>query len=192
MKILIRLFILSGIILSGFAVNVANAQSQSAPKTATILNIAVLDMASIRRNATVVKNVLGQLRAYRDGFRKRIQKEDTALKSANQELAKKRTLLSPEAFSQERRKFEKKVVEVQRLVQVSKKALDKVNSKAMLEVDKTLNAIIKKIAEKKNLSLILRTDVTILTSRSLDITEDVLKELNVLLPKVQVEKPVLK
>lgn len=192
LKFFVKFIYLSLVVVIGLLGREAHAQNQAAPSKATILNIAVLDLASIRRNATVVKSVLGQLQAYRAEFRTRIQKEDTALKAANQELAKKRTLLSPEAFSQERRKFEQKVVEVQKLVQVSKQALDQVNGKAMLEVDNALNSIIKKIAENRNLSLILRRDVTILTSRSLDITAEVLKELNVILPKVQVEKPVLK
>ncbi len=175
-----------------FASPVSAQSPQPSPNSLSNLNIAVLDLSSIRRNATVVKSVLEQLNTYRTEFRTRIQKEDAALKTANQELAKQRTLLAPEAFSEERRKFEQNVLAFQKLVQTSKQALDQVNANAMLEVDKALNQVIKKIAEQKNLNLVLRSEHTILRSHSLDITPDVLKELNVILPNLQVQKPVLK
>lgn len=177
----------------GLFVSPVYAQTEGAsPNSLSNLNIAVLDLSSIRRNATVIKSVLEQLNTYRTEFRSRIQKEDAALKTANQELNKQRTLLAPEAFSEERRKFEQNVVAFQKLVQSSKQALDQVNANAMLEVDKALNQVIKKIAEQRNLNLVLRSEHTILRSRSLDITPDVLQELNVLLPNLQVQKPVLK
>ncbi len=169
----------------------AHAQAQNpTPNDATTLKIALLDLASIRRQSLVVKNISDQILAYRDGFRENIQKEEAALKTANQELAKKRTLLSPEAFAQERRNFEQKVLAVQQLVQKSKRALDQAQAAAMVEVEKVLNKIITGIAEERNLNLILRQDITILASRSLEITGDVLKQLNEQLPTVKVDKPV--
>jgi len=174
-----------------FVSHEVNAQTQNtAPTDEKGIKIALLDLASIRRQSLVVKNIGEQIIAYRDGFRETIQKEEAALKAANQELAKKRTLLSPEAFNQERRGFEQKVLEVQQLVQKSKRALDEAQATAMVEVEKALNKIITKIAEERGLNLILRQDITILASRSLEITADVLKQLNEQLPKVKVQKPV--
>lgn len=184
--------LLSVVFLLSFNVLQAQAQTPQAPTAGASINIAILDMASIRRNAEVVKSVLSQLQGYRDDFTDKFKKEDAALKAANQELAKKRTLLSPEAFSQERQDFEKKVISMQQMIQSSKQALEIVNEKAMFEVDKVLNSIIEGIAEERGLNLILRRDVTILISRKLDITEDVIKQLNAKLPKVKVEKPVIK
>ncbi len=169
----------------------AVAQNTNATAVAP-LKVAILDLGSIRRQALVVKNVREQLSKYQAGFRESIQKEDAALKAANQELSKKRTLLAPEAFAQERRQFEQKVVATQKLVQASKVALDQVQAKAMVEVEKTLNGIITKIAEKNGINLILRRDVTILASRSFEITGEVLKELDKQMPTVKVDKPVLK
>lgn len=181
------LLMVAGLLLPGLP-----AQAQNKTPAVVTLKIAILDLASIRRNALVVQSVRKQLTAYQDGFRKSIQKEDVALKAANQALAKKRTLLSPEAFAQERRTFEQKVVQVQKLVQSSKIALDQVQAKAMVEVEKELNIIITKIAEARDISLILRRDVTILASRSFEITAAVLEQLDKQMPTVKVEKPVIK
>ncbi|MEZ7881363.1 MAG: hypothetical protein QMC11_14280, partial [Rhodospirillales bacterium] len=71
-------------------------------------------------------------------------------------------------------------------------ALEKSRAKAMVVVEKTLNKIITKIALERDINIILRRDVTILASRSLEITADVLKALNIQLPKVTVKNPVTK
>jgi Skp family chaperone for outer membrane proteins len=165
----------------------AQTKQPDAPKAA--LNIATLDLTSIRRDSLVVKNIRKQIEAFREVFRKNIQKEEVALKAANQDLAKKRNILTQEGFSKERRKFQQKVVALQRLVQQSKQALEQTRSMAMVEVEKVLNQIITKIALDRDINIILRRDVTILASRSLEITADVLKELNSKLPKVKVKKP---
>lgn len=181
--------VLAGLLLGAVSAEAQDKTQQPAPQN---LRIAILDLDAIRREAEVVKDIRTQIAGYRDGFKESIQKEEAALKTANQDLAKKRTLLSPEVFAEERRKFEEKVVAVQRLVQKSKQALGGVRANAMLGVEKTLNNIITGLAEKHNLTLILRRDVTILSSRSMDITVDVLKALNEQLPKMKVEKPVIK
>ena len=156
------------------------------------LSIAILDLTSIRRDSLVVKNIREQIETFREVFRKNIQKEEVALKAANQDLAKKRNILTPEEFSKERRQFQQKVVTLQRLVQQSKQALEQTRSIAMVEVEKMLDKIITKIALDRDINIILRRDVTILASRTLEITSDVLKELNSKLPKVKVKKPVNK
>ena len=169
-----------------------HAQTKQPESQNTGLSVAILDLTSIRRDSIVVKNIREQIESFREGFRKNIQKEEIALKAANQDLAKKRNILTPEEFSKERRKFQQKVVKLQRMVQQSKQALEQTRSIAMVEVERVLNKIITKIALDRDINIILRRDVTILASRSLEITADVLKELNEILPKVKVKKPVKK
>ena len=189
MKILTFIIFVLGLSFSFFD---AHAQTQKSAAAEMGIRIAILDLGSIRRESLVVKNISEQISVYRDGFKKSIKNEETALKTANQELLKKRTLLSPEAFAEERRKFEQKVGGLQRMVQQSKQALDQARANAMIEVEKALNKIITKLAEQRGIHLILNRDVAILTSRSLEITAEVLKQLDTQLPKVKVQKPVAK
>jgi Skp family chaperone for outer membrane proteins len=183
---------LSLILTLSFTGVTSHAQNKQPVAPSANLNVAILDLTSIRRDSLVVNNIREQVEIFREGFSKSIQKEEVALKTANQDLAKKRNILSPEGFSKERRQFQQKVVALQRLVQQSKQALEQTRSTAMVEVEKMLNKIITKIALDRGINIILRRDVTILASRSLEITADVLKELNSKLPKVKVKKPVNK
>ena len=186
-----NIYIFISLIISLSFVSISsNAQTKQLATQNSGLSVAILDLNSIRRDSLVVKNIREQIETFREVFRKNIQKEEVALKAANQDLAKKRNILTPEGFSKERRKFQQKVVALQRLVQQSKQELEQTRSTAMIKVEKVLNKIITKIALDRDINIILRRDVTILASRSLEITSDVLKELNVVLPKVKVKKPV--
>ena len=74
------------------------------------VKIAVLDLNAIRTKSIAIKSIRTQIEKYRKTFQKNIKKEEDALRVANQKLAKRRTLLSPDAFAKERRLFEKNVV----------------------------------------------------------------------------------
>ena len=167
----------------------AEAQTAAKPQAEIPLRMAILDLDAIRRQSVAVNDIRTQINNYRKGFQADIQKEEDALRTANQELAKKRTILSPEAFAKERRQFEQKVVEVQKLVQRRKFDLDQAQAQAMVVVEKKLNGIIANVAQARGVSVVLRRNQTILVARSLDITEIVLKQLNDELKKVAVAQP---
>ena len=153
------------------------------------LKVAVLDLNAIRTNSLAIKDIRAQIEKYRQGFQANIKKEEDALRVANQELAKKRTLLGPEAFANERRLFEQKVVGVQKLVRQRKIDLDGALTKAMLIVEKKMNVIMADVATKRGASLVLRRQNTILADSSMDMTKEVLKRLNTELKTVLVGKP---
>ncbi|MEK9753063.1 MAG: OmpH family outer membrane protein [Rhodospirillaceae bacterium] len=153
------------------------------------LRVIVLNLEEIRREAAIVKNIRDQIAEFQKSFQAGIQKEEDALRTANQELAKKRTILSPEAFAKERRQFEQRVVAVQQLVQKRKRQLDQAQVDAMFVVEKQLNTIITDIAQKRRASIVLRRSQTILIARDIDVTGEVLARLNKELVKVPVKKP---
>jgi len=153
------------------------------------LRVIVLNLDEIRRKAGVVQNIRDQIAEFRKGFQAGIQKEEDALRTANQELAKKRTILSPEAFTKERRQFEQRVVAVQKLVQKRKRQLDQAQVDAMFKVEEQLNKIISDIAQKRKASIVLRRNQTILVARDIDVTAEVLDRLNKELTQVAVKKP---
>ncbi len=187
----ISVFMLLGLLISPTAM--AQQQTPAAPAASAAtgqgLNIIVMSIEDIRRNAVAVKNIREQIAGFRKEFQTDIQKEESALRSANQELAKKRAILSPEAFAKERRDFEQRVIGVQKLVQKRKHQLDQAQVEAMLVVEKNMNQIVADIAQARNASLVLRRAQTVLVARNLDVTAEVLERLNKELVKVPVKKP---
>ncbi len=150
---------------------------------------AVLDVQRILRNAKAVKSIRDQITAYGTNFEKEIEKEREKLRKANQELARQRAILAPEAFAEKRREFEQRVVEVQRLVQQRQRELDKSRSVAMAKVNKSYIDIISKLAKGRKLFMIFRKAQTAFAAPALDITKEVLALLDKKQPTVKVDKP---
>lgn len=151
--------------------------------------IAVIDVQRILVDALAVKNIRDQITKFGTEFEKEIEKERTEIRTANQELARQRTILAPESFAEKRRKFEQRVVEVQRLVQQRQRELDKSRNEAMGVVNKSYTGIVWKIANERNLAVILRKSQTAYAIPTLDITKQVLARLDKELPTVKVSNP---
>jgi len=151
--------------------------------------VAVLDVQRILIDASAVKNIREQITKFGTKFEEEIEKDRNEIRVANQELARQRTILAPEAFAEKRRKFEQRVVEVQRLVQKRQRELDKSRNEAMITVNKVYTGIVGNIAGERNLAVILRKNQTAYAVNSLDITMEVLKRLDKKLPTVKVSNP---
>ena len=182
MRKIIILFVSAVLFSAQFGLNCA--VSSEVP-----LRIGVLDLRAIRTKSLAVKDIRKQLEQHRKIFQADIKREEDALRLANQKLAKRRTLLSPDAFAKERRLFEQKVVSVQKLVRQQKVELDRTLNSAMLMVEKKMNVIVAEVATKRGAKLVLRRQNTILADRSMDMTNEVLNRLNAELKTVPVNKP---
>ena len=166
------------------------AKEQADPEVIPLLiPIGILDVQAILRDASAVKNIRDQVSKYGSQFEKEIQKERDDLRKANQELARQRTILAPEAFAEKRRKFEQKVVEVQRLVQQRQRDLDKSRNEAMGTVNKAYVKIVTNLAAGRSLAIILRKNQVAYSAPTLNITKEILARLDKNLPTVKVAKP---
>lgn len=166
------------------------AKKKAATKIVPIrIPIAILDVQAILRNASAVKNIRDQITKYGNQFEKEIEKDRADLRKANQELARQRTVLAPEVFAEKRRKFEQRVVDVQRLVQRRQRELDKSRKEAMSAVNKAYIEIVTALADEQNLALILRKNQMAYSAPTLDVTKEILALLDKKLPTVKVAKP---
>lgn len=165
------------------------AAQPAAAQSSGASGVAVLNLNAIRRDADSVQDVRRQIAEYRAAFQQEIQKEEQALRDANQELARRRTILSPEAFAEERRKFEQRVLDMQKLVQRRREDLERVQSEAMATVEDSLNAIVREIATSRGFAVVLSDVQAVVIDERLDITKEALDRLNKTLPAVKVPKP---
>lgn len=170
------------------------AQAKSAPKTQQgeapdALRLAVIDLEEINRKAAVFKNIRSQMEQYSTTFSQAIKAEDDELRNANKELARQRTILSPEAYAEERRKFEKSVTDFQRQVERRKQSLNAVHSKAIVEAENALKKVIAEFAREQGIALVLRSDTIVFWTKAMDMTEIVLERLDKALPSVKVAQP---
>lgn len=165
------------------------AQEAGAAEERGAVRIAVLDVERVRRNSAAVNSIRTQLDVYLESYRTDAQKEEQALRDAQDGLAAKRENLPPEAYAAERKKLEDRLVGAQERVQRRRDALERVNADAMEQVKTALETIVTEIAAERNLNLILRKDMVVFTAPAFEITEDVLRRLDQRLPTVKIADP---
>ncbi len=165
------------------------APAQLAAEEPGVLRIGILDLEEINQKAAVFKSIRSQMEQYSASFSAAIKSEDDELRNANKELARQRTILSPEAYAEERRKFEKNVTDFQRLVEKRKQSLNAVHAKAVIEAENSLRKIIADFAKENSIALVLRSDTIVFYNKAMDMTAIVLARLDKVLPSVKVPQP---
>lgn len=180
---LVRFFKFAGLFCFGTIILSTSAHAQQVP-----LKIAIVDFQKILTTASAPKSVNDQIQNIRENYRKEVQKDETDLRNSNQELAQKQTLLSADAFNAERRKFEQKVLEVQKSVQQKNQNLQIAQNQAKQKIMQELRTIILNISKEKNYSLVLRREQTVIVADDFDITDQVITELNKKLPKITISE----
>lgn len=151
--------------------------------------IAVLDVDRVRRTAAAVQSIREQLNGYMDAYRAETLKEEQDIRAAEEEIAGKRALLTPDEYATERRKLEQRLAEAQGRVQRRREALERSHGEAMQRVQDALGRIVTEMATEKGLNLILRKEQVVFVINSIEITDEVLRRLNQQLPSTVVAKP---
>lgn len=167
----------------------AQAQAQKTPAAA----IVVIDTQRIFREAASLKAVRQQIDQYRAGLKPEIEKQEDALRQEDQELAKQRSVLTPEVFEQRRQAFQAKVVALQKQIQDHQTTIEKAFNSARDQVTTTIVEILKEMSKTRGFNLVLdRTNVQVMLDPSVEITPEVLKQLDQRLPTVKAALPARK
>ncbi len=160
----------------------AAAQAQKVPAA----KIAILDNLRIMRESSAAIDIKSQIDRQRQRYQDEITKKEQELRSADQELARQRTILSPEAFAQKRSEFEGRYTQVQRDVQARKRELDQAYEFGLRQVQKAISEIIVALAKERDFNIVLPRKQVIFAETAMNITDDVLLRLNQKLPKVAI------
>lgn len=183
--VLRRLLLLAVALLSLAVASPRPLLAQEAPA----VRLGILDVGRALRDATSVKGIRTQLNGYMDSYRADTQKEEQSLRAAQDELGRKRTVLSAEAFTAERQKLEQRLANAQAKVQDRRQSLERVHAEAMQKVQDALAGIVSTIAKERGLTLILRKDQTLFALPAYEITDEALKRLDKQLPSVKIANP---
>ncbi len=151
--------------------------------------IAVLDFKSILAKSTAARGARQQIEAYREAYQAEIAKEEEALRREEQELGRQRAILAPEAFAEKRRAFERKVTDAQRRVQDRSRQLERTRVEIRNEIGRAVTKIVAGLVGERKFNIVLDREQVLLAADKLDITGDVLRELDRQLPEIKVPLP---
>jgi Skp family chaperone for outer membrane proteins len=150
--------------------------------------IAIIDVQRILEESLAAKSVQKQLEAQRAKFQSETENEENGLRKEEDELGKARDQAStPDAVPSEReQQLRQKMLMVERRVDTRRKLLEQAFDDSMKEVRKMLLGIVESIAKSHGANLVLVKQQALWVDAPLDITDEVLTQLNQKMPQLTV------
>jgi Skp family chaperone for outer membrane proteins len=161
----------------------ARSQQVAAPVIVTV------DVQQILRDSLVAKDVQAQMDQRTDRYTKEVTNQENELQKTQEDLEKERTTLAPDAFNARMRDFQRRYDALDNRVQLTRQALQQSYNDAMTKVENTALQIIADIAGERKANLVVAKAAVLFEAPELDITQEVIKRLDVKLPQVQLATP---
>ncbi len=149
--------------------------------------IAVLNIQEIMRESLAAKSVKATLENQQKSFQSEMTKKEQDLQAKEKKLSEQRSVLSQEEFEKRVKDFRSQATTAQREVQAKKAKLDKAFADALADIQKSVMDIVSEKAKEKQIQIVVPTSQLLYAEPTLDITDEVLTQLNKRLPKVQVK-----
>ena len=148
------------------------------------LKIGVLEPQKVLDGTRNGKKIKDSLQEYLKSRQKIIDLEEEELKKIEEDLVKQSAVLSAEAKKDKEESFRKRYMEYQRKVNQLTQEVQNKKKEVLEEFNKSLEQIVKTIADKEKLSLVVEKGdngagaLVVYSHPSLDITDRVIKELD--------------
>lgn len=140
--------------------------------------IAVVDVEKILSTAKAAQGLQAQIKAKKESFQKEFSDKEKQLKTTETELVAAKDKVSAEEFNKKRKAYEEKILETRKLFQKRRNSLDEGLAKAMQELRKNIIESTAQVADGKDYDIVLNRESVLIADKALDITEDVLKNLD--------------
>jgi len=173
---------LRNIMLSFFSISILLFSQNSMAST----KIAIIDTQKIIDKSTARQTIIDQIKRKGDSFKAQLQETENTLKEESETLDSQRGTITNEAFESKKKGFQKRVLDKKHEFQSKHKKLLTAEKKAMKELSDKILSIVESLAKERNFSLALPKAAALYSAPSLDITDDVLNQLNKELPKISV------
>jgi len=169
----------------------ASAQDVAAQKDPRggVVYWATLDTDGVFAQSKAMKNIHEQMAKYQAEIQAVIDKEKEAAQKEEEELKRKRNLLAPEVLAAERKKFQDRIVSLQRRVQETNLKLNQVRAEATQKVSDVYRALVADLVKLNKISMVFLKTQVVYADPKLDISQIVLEDLDARLPSVQVTNP---
>jgi|SRR6185312_4321114 len=174
---------------AALALSILVSGAAAPAQTVTPPVIIIVDVQQILRDSLVARNIQSQMSQRTERYTKEVTQQEDELRRVQDQLEKQRNVLAPEAFNAKMRDFQQRYDALDHGVQVTRQALQQAYNDAMTKVENTALQIIADIAAEKKANLVLTKAAVLFEAPGLDITQDVIRRLDVKLPLVTLSVP---
>lgn len=166
------LFLMSGM---------ANAQQVNA------IAVGVVDVQAIMQKSKAGQNIQSQLDDKRKEYQSQISSKETGLRDKEKGILDQKDSLSEAEFTKQRKAFEQDVLEAQKMVQDNKRSLEDGFGNALAQLHDEVRETIAAVAKERKYAMVLSNDAVIIAEKSMDITDEVIEDLDKRITKIKID-----
>lgn len=171
------------------AMPAATATPASHPLPPRGSQLVFIDQQEIQNDASAFKVLAAQQAKMAGTLQAEVAKREKDLRSADEDLTKQRTVLSPDAYNQKRRDLDNRFQEAQQSVQNRKRDMDQSIGDAYNKVMQEVLQIVGDIVRENDYKVVFERKFLVAAETSLDISGEVVARLNKKMPSVAVATP---
>lgn len=186
---LLAVMFVIGAAFFGFQAQVRSAADgkEQAAAPSQSFNMAVVDVQALLTQSAAAKNIQEQLNVQRGEFKKEIGAIDKKLKDQQQALIKSNGKGTEEEFNKKKSELEKSVMDARQTVQKRRNALDVAAGTALEKLRGEITKVVASLSDKNKYDIVISRQNVVLAVKSMDITEEVMKELNSNVTKIDLK-----
>lgn len=169
----------------GIAIPVHPAVAQAAQNNIPLV-VGTLDLQTILKKSKAGQSLEQALLAKSKAINAEIGKTEQGLRAQRQQLDQQRSSLPPADYQAKLAQLQKDFDKLRTTASAKRKELEAARNKGLEQISKTLDAVIRDIAQKRGLTLVINKSLVVMAAENWDITADVQKGLDAKLPKVSI------
>jgi Skp family chaperone for outer membrane proteins len=148
--------------------------------------VGVLSLAEVSRGAVAAQQVDKALSERMAKLHDDAQKEQAAWRDVQQQLVSQRASLNAEQIRVKERDLQERVTNAQRQFRDRNRIIQEAAQYARAQIERTLRSIVIQVSESHGINLVLHQEQVVLNYPAFDITQQVVEQLNKVLPAVVV------
>ncbi len=165
---------------------VASAPAAGGTSASGAPSILVVDRGAILRTSVAGKDLIRQIDEFGKAMEAKYGEEEKKLRADAQELQEQAGVLSPEARQKKERELRERGEALQKKVQEEQAAIQNGINIARTEIEKALGPILNTLFQERGATIMLDRGAIVLGSVDIDVTAEVIKRLDQVLPSVTV------
>ena len=170
---------------SGTVVPFNSAMAQTAGKDIPLV-IGTLDVPTLFNQSKAGKSLAAALQQKDKAINEDIAKKERAIQAKGQQLEQQRSTLQPADYKKQMDQLQAEFNAFRKDAKEKRKEIDKTRRAGLDQIRKTLDGVIRAVADKRGMTLIIDRSAIVLGAPDWDITEDVMKALDAKLPAVKI------
>ena len=151
-------------------------------------NIGVINMQQILNESVAYQGLVEKFEDIRRQHRNKLTKQEDEIRDEENNLFKQKNIISKESYAVKVQELSKKINEIKQKKNLEVKKFEMAFEKSTNKIQRALVDVLSVIASKEKLGIVLAKSQVLLVGKEIDYTDQAIKELNKVLPKVKFEK----